>query len=60
MVHGAGAPAAAPALPASSSSTTDASSTVVILLAAGLALGLGAALLIVKRVVALPDGTPSG
>jgi methionine-rich copper-binding protein CopC len=60
MVHGEGESAAAPVLPAASNSTTDANSTVVILLAAVLALGLGAALLIVKRVVALPDGTPTG
>jgi methionine-rich copper-binding protein CopC len=62
MVHGAGEAAVPVPVPpaSSSSSTTDASATVVIGLAVLLALGLGAALFIVKRVVALPDGTPSG
>ena len=59
MVHGEGQ-AVTPVAPASSSSTTDATPAVVIALAAVLALGLGAALVIVKRVVALPDGNPSG
>jgi len=59
MVHGEGE-SAVPVPPVSSSSTTDASATVVIVLAALLALGLGTALFIVKRVVALPDGTSSG
>jgi methionine-rich copper-binding protein CopC len=59
MVHGEGeAITSVPA--ASSGSTTDADPAVVITLAALLALGLGAALLIVKRVVALPDGNPTG
>jgi methionine-rich copper-binding protein CopC len=59
MVHGEGE-AVTPVPPATSGSTTDATPAVVIGLAAVLALGLGAALLIVKRVVALPDGNPSG
>ena len=59
MVHGEGE-AVTPVPPASSSdSTTDADPAVVIGLVAVLVLGLGAALLIVKRVVALPDGNPS-
>ena len=59
MVHGAGE-SVTPVPPASSGTTTDASPTVVIALAALLALALGAALLVVKRVVALPDGNPTG
>jgi MYXO-CTERM domain-containing protein len=59
MVHGAGE-SVTPVPPASSGSTTEASPTVVIALAALLALALGAALLVVKRVVALPDGNPTG
>ena len=59
MVHGEGE-SVAPVSPTSSSSTTDATPTVVIALAAVLAVGLGAAIFIVKRVVALPDGSPSG
>jgi methionine-rich copper-binding protein CopC len=59
MVHAEG-DAAMPEAPASSSSTTDATPAVVIALAALLALGLGAALLFAKRVVALPDGNPPG
>jgi methionine-rich copper-binding protein CopC len=59
MVHGAGE-SITPVPPASSGTTTDASPTVVIALAALLALALGAALLVVKRVVALPDGNPTG
>ncbi|HZI44632.1 MAG TPA: copper resistance protein CopC, partial [Ilumatobacter sp.] len=59
MVHGEGE-SVAPVSPASSGSTTDATPAVVVALAAVLALGLGAALFIVKRVVALPDGNPSG
>lgn len=59
MVHGEGE-SAVPVAPASSSPSTEASAVVVIALAALLALGLGAALFIVKRVVALPDGTTSG
>jgi hypothetical protein len=59
MVHGEGE-SVAPVSPTSSSSTTDATPSVVIALAAVLAVGLGAAIFIVKRVVALPDGSPSG
>jgi copper transport protein len=59
MVHGEGE-SVTPIPQASSNSTTDATPAVVIALAAVLALGLGAALFIVKRVVALPDGNPSG
>ena len=59
MVHGEGE-SVAPVSPASSGSTTHATPAVVIALAAVLALGLGAALFLVKRVVALPDGNPSG
>ena len=59
MVHGAGESVTHVA-PTSSGTTTDASPTVVIALAAVLAIALGAALLVVKRVVALPDGNPAG
>jgi len=59
MVHGAGE-SVTPVPPASASTPTDARPTVVIALGALLALTLGTALLIVKRVVALPDGNPSG
>jgi len=55
MVHGEGE-SVTPVPPSSSTSdTTDAEPAVVISLAVLLALGLGAALLVVKRMVALPD-----
>ena len=55
MVHGQGE-SVAPVPPSSSTSgTTGAKPAIVIALAVLLALGLGAALLIVKRMVALPD-----
>jgi hypothetical protein len=43
----------------SSGNSTDAKPVVVVSLAILLAAGLGAALLIVRRMVVLPDGTPS-
>jgi methionine-rich copper-binding protein CopC len=60
MVHAEGDAVMPEAPTPSSSSTTDATPMVVVALAALLALGLGTALLVVKRVVALPDGNPSG
>ena len=59
MVHAEGE-AVTPLPPVSSNDPTDADPVVVVSLAVLLAVGLGAALLIVKRMVALPDGTPSG
>ncbi len=59
MVHAEGE-AITPVPPVSSNDPTDAEPVVVISLAVLLGVGLGAALLIVKRMVALPDGTPSG
>ena len=59
MVHGEGE-TVTPVPPAASNDTTDAEPIVVVALAALLAVGLGAALLIVKRMVAIPDGNPSG
>ena len=59
MVHGEGE-SVTPLPPASSSETTDAEPIVVVSLAVLLGLGLGAALLIVKRMVALPDGNLPG
>jgi methionine-rich copper-binding protein CopC len=58
MVHGEGE--SVTALPPSSGSATDADPTVVVALAAVLGLALGAALFIVKRAVAIPDGNPTG
>jgi methionine-rich copper-binding protein CopC len=59
MVHGEGE-SVTPLLPAASTSdTTDAEPAVVVSLAVLMALGLGAALLIVKRMVALPDNPPA-
>ena len=58
MVHAEGEPAmTAPAV--SSSDTTDAKPALVISLAVLLAVGLGAALLLVKRMIALPDSNPA-
>jgi len=59
MVHGEGE-AVTPVPPVASNDTTDAEPIVVVALAVLLAVGLGAALLIVKRMVAIPDGNPSG
>jgi methionine-rich copper-binding protein CopC len=59
MVHGEGQ-SAAPVSPVSSNSTTDAAPAAVISLAVLLAAGLGAALLLVKRLVTLPDSNASG
>ncbi len=58
MVHGEGE-AVTPVPPVSSSDTTDADPTVVFALVVLLAAGLGAALFIVRRMVATPDGTRS-
>jgi len=58
MVHGEGE-SVTPVPPVSVGDTTDAKPAVVITLAVVLAAGLGAALLIVRRMVAIPDGTPS-
>jgi methionine-rich copper-binding protein CopC len=60
MVHGAGESVTPVPRAASSNSTTDAKPAVVISLAVLLAVGLGAALLTAKRLVALPDRNPSG
>ena len=59
MVHGEGQ-SVTPVPPIASNDTTDAEPIVVVSLAVLLAVGLGAALLIVKRIVASPDGNPSG
>ena len=60
MVHGEGE-AATPVPPVSSSTdTTDATPAVVISLALLIAIGLGVALLVVRRLIALPDGTSAG
>jgi len=58
MVHGEGE-AVTPVPTVSSGNSTDAKPVVVVSLAIVLAAGLGAALLIVRRMVVLPDGTPS-
>jgi methionine-rich copper-binding protein CopC len=58
MVHGEGE-SVTPVPPVSVGDTTDAKPVVVTTLAVLLAAGLGAALLIVRRMVATPDGTPS-
>jgi methionine-rich copper-binding protein CopC len=58
MVHGEGE-SLAPLPTVSSGNGTDARPVVVVSLAILLAAGLGAALLIVRRMVATPDGTPS-
>ena len=59
MVHAEGE-TMTPAPPVSTSDPTDAEPIVVVSLAVLLAAGLGVALVIVKRMVALPDGTQSG
>jgi methionine-rich copper-binding protein CopC len=58
MVHAEGEPVM-PAPAVSSIDTTDAEPALVISLAVLLAVGLGAALLIVKRMIAFPDSNPA-
>ena len=58
MVHAQGE-AMTPLPPVSTSDPTDAEPVVVVSLAVLLAAGLAVALLLVKRMVALPDGSPS-
>lgn len=59
MVHGEGE-SVVPVPPVASNDTTAAKPAVVVSLAIVLVAGLGAALLVVKRMVALPDGNASG